>query len=168
MKLIDPLIKASGAAAALALALIGAVIVAQIIARLFGQQIPAADDFAAWAMAASAFLALPYAMRHGDHIRVTLILQRLPPRLQRGMETLATALGFGLAAWAAWHAAAFVVDSWRYDEVAQGMLRVPLWMPQLCMPVGLGLLALILGERLWCCLTGRPLGDTGTDTARTE
>lgn len=168
MKLIDPLIKASGAGAALALALIGAIILAQVIARLAGQQIPAADDFAAWAMAASAFLALPYAMRHGDHIRVTLILQRLPVRLQRGVETLATALGFGLAAWAAWHAALFVHDSWQYDEVAQGLLRVPLWMPQLCMPVGLGLLALMLGDRLWCCLAGRPLGDEATDAARTE
>jgi TRAP-type C4-dicarboxylate transport system permease small subunit len=168
MKLIDPLIKAAGAAAALALALIGAIIIAQIIARLVGQQVPAADDFAAWAMAASAFLALPYAMRHGDHIRVTLILQRLPARLQRGVETLATALGFALAAWAAWHAALFVHGSWQYDEVAQGQLRVPLWLPQLCMPVGLGLLALLLGDRLWRCLTGRPLGDGAADTARTE
>lgn len=168
MKLIDPLIKAAGAGAALALALIGVVIIAQIIARLIGQQVPAADDFAAWAMAASAFLALPYAMRHGDHIRVTLILQRLPAGLQRGTETLATALGFALAAWAAWHAAVFVHDSWQYDEVAQGLLRVPLWVPQLCMPVGLALLALMLGDRLWRCLAGLPLGDEAADTARTE
>ena len=70
--LLDRLARASGAAAAASLAAIAVIIAAQIVARLMGQQIPAADDFAGWAMAASAFLALPYALRHGDHIRVTL------------------------------------------------------------------------------------------------
>lgn len=167
--LLDRIAKASGAASAVALAAIGVVIAAQIVARLLGRQIPAADDFAAWAMAASAFLALPYAMRHGDHIRVTLILQFLPKRWERGFELLASALGVVLSAWAAWHTVVFVVDSWRYDEVAQGMLRVPLWIPQLSMAIGMTLLALMLVDRLWRGLRGRPLSDTADgETARTE
>lgn len=167
MKLLDRLAAAAGAAAAVALAGIGVVIVAQIVARLIGRQIPAADDFAAWSMAASAFLALPYAMRHGDHIRVTLLMQRAPAGVARVMELLATAIGFGLAAWAGWYATVFVVDSWQYNEVAQGMLRVPLWIPQLCMPIGLVLLALVLGDRLWRCLRGEPV-EQGGEAARTE
>jgi TRAP-type C4-dicarboxylate transport system permease small subunit len=168
MKLLDRLATASGVGAAVALLLIAVIILAQIAARLLGGQIPAADDFAAWAMAASAFLALPYALRHGDHIRVTLILHRLPAGAQRGAEVLATALGLGLAAWSAWYAGLFVFDSWRYDEVAQGVVRVPMWIPQLPMPLGLALLAALLAERLWKALSGQPL-DSGTeDTARTE
>ncbi len=169
MAVLDRLSKASGAASAVALASIGLVIAAQIVARLLGHQIPAADDFAAWAMAASAFLALPYAMRHGDHIRVTLVLHFLPKRWERGYELLASALGGALAVWAAWHTLQFVHGSWQYEEVAQGMLRVPLWIPQLAMAVGMLLLALMLVDRLWRGLRGRPLSD-GPDgeTARTE
>lgn len=168
MKLLDRLATASGVAAALALLLIAVIILAQIVARLAGSQIPAADDFAAWAMAASAFLGLPYAMQHGEHIRVTLILQRLSGRTERGVETLATAAGLALSGWAAWHAAHFVLESWQFGEVAQGVLRVPLWIPQLAMPVGLGLLSALLAERLWRCLSGAPLGAEGAETARTE
>lgn len=168
MAVLDRLSKVSGAASAIALAAIGLVIAAQIAARLLGQQIPAADDFAAWAMAASAFLALPYAMRHGDHIRVTLVLQFLPKAWERGYELLASAVGTLLAGWAAWHTLQFVYDSWQYDEVAQGLLRVPLWIPQLSMALGLALLALMLADRLWRGLRGRPLGDAAVETARTE
>jgi TRAP-type C4-dicarboxylate transport system permease small subunit len=142
--------------------------VAQIGARLIGEQIPAADDFAAWAMAASAFLALPYALHHGDHIRVTLILQRLPQGVQRGVELIATLTGLGLSAWAGWHACVFVFESWQYHEVAQGLLRVPLWIPQLAMPLGFVLLALLMAERLWRCLSGQPLEPLDGEAARTE
>jgi TRAP-type C4-dicarboxylate transport system permease small subunit len=168
MKLLDRLATACGVAAAVALLLIAVIILAQIAARLLGSQVPAADDFAAWAMAASAFLALPYALRHGDHIRVTLILQRLPARVERAVECLATALGLGLAAWSAWHASVFVFDSWRFDEVAQGVVRVPMWIPQLAMPVGLTLLAALLAERLWRALSGQPLDSGSEEAARTE
>ncbi|ARN22770.1 TRAP transporter small permease [Piscinibacter gummiphilus] len=168
MNWLDRIAAASGAAAAASLAAIGLVITAQIVARLFGQQIPAADDFAAWAMAASAFLALPYAMRHGDHIRVTLMLQFLPKGWERGFEVLATAIGCGLAGWAAWHTVTFVFESWQYGEVAQGMLRVPLWIPQLSMAVGMALLAVMLADRLWRVATGRPPADASAEVARTE
>ena len=167
MTLLHRLATAAGVGAAVAMVAIAVVILAQIVARLAGTQVPAADDFAAWAMAASAFLALPYALLHGEHIRVTLILSRLSGSTARAVETLATALGLGLAAWAAWQAGLFVFDSWRYDEVAQGVLRVPMWIPQLPMPIGLTLLAALLAERLWHCVSGQDLGGGG-ETARTE
>lgn len=168
MKALDRLSAWSGAAAAAAMVGIALVILAQIVARFLGQQVPAADDFAAWCMAASAFLALPYAMRHGDHIRVTLILQRLPRSVERPVELLATAVGLGLATWAAWYGLGFVHDSWQYDDVAQGMLRVPLWIPQLSMALGLLLLAAVLAERLWRLLSGQALDEAAGEAARTE
>ena len=167
--LLDRLARASGAAAAASLAAIAIIIGAQIVARLFGQQIPAADDFAGWSMAASAFLALPYALRKGDHIRVTLIAQLLPQSWQRGLEILATALGLALAGWAAWYAVNFVLDSWEYGEVAQGMLAVPLWIPQLSMAIGMTLFALMMFDRLMRVVLGLPLSEQADgEASRTE
>lgn len=160
MPILDRIAVASGAVAALFLALIGAIIAAQIASRLLGVQIPAADDFAAWSMAASVFLALPYAMLRGDHIRMTLLLQFLPKAAHRPYELAATALGLALSAWAAWQAAGFVHESFAYDEVAQGMLRVPLWIPQICMPIGLALLTLMLARRLAMVARGRQPEET--------
>ncbi|XOT96301.1 TRAP transporter small permease, partial [Alcaligenes pakistanensis] len=80
MIVLERMARVCGALAALFLCLIGVVVTAQIVARLFSMQIPASDDFAGWFMAASIFLALPYAMLRGDHIRVSLLLQVIPER----------------------------------------------------------------------------------------
>lgn len=157
MSKLDRLATASGILAAVFLALIGVIIAAQIGGRLFGKQIPSSDDFAAWSMAASLFLALPYALRHGDHIRVTIVLQFVPKRLVRPYEIVATLIGIGLTVWCAWHAVFFVYESYVYKEVAQGMVAVPLWIPQLAMPVGLVLLAAMMAQRLVRCLRGEQL-----------
>ncbi len=160
MKLLDRIAITSGALGALFLALIGVVIATQILMRVFGHQIPAADDFAAWSMAASIFLALPYAMLRGDHIRVTLLLQFLPKGMTRGYEIVATAIGLGLSCWAAWSAIHFVHETFMYDEVAQGMLAVPLWIPQICMPIGLTLFAVMMARRLLMVLRGQQPEET--------
>ncbi len=86
MIVLERMARVCGALAALFLCLIGVVVTAQIVARLFSMQIPASDDFAGWFMAASIFLALPYAMLRGDHIRVSLLLQVMPERLHRPYE----------------------------------------------------------------------------------
>ncbi|MCX5465536.1 TRAP transporter small permease [Alcaligenes parafaecalis] len=160
MIVLERMARVCGALAALFLCLIGVVVTAQIVARLFSMQIPASDDFAGWFMAASIFLALPYAMLHGDHIRVSLLLQVIPDRLRRPYELLATLIGIALAAWCTWETAHFVYESFIYKEVAQGMVAVPLWIPQLGMPIGLGLLTLMLLRRLLRVVQGQELEAT--------
>ncbi|MBE2241813.1 MAG: TRAP transporter small permease [Burkholderiaceae bacterium] len=158
MSRLDRIATVAGAVAAVFLALIAAIIAVQIVARLFGRQIPASDDFAAWSMAASIFLALPYAMQRGDHIRVTLVQNFLPKGgATKAYEIVATAIGLALSGWATWHAAAFVYESYAYGDVAQGMVAVPLWIPQVAMPIGLALLTAMLVQRLLKCLRGEAL-----------
>jgi TRAP-type C4-dicarboxylate transport system permease small subunit len=35
-----------------------------------------------------------------------------------------------------WAVARFVYESWKFNEVAQGLIRIPIWIPQLCFVVG--------------------------------
>ena len=127
---------ASGAAAAVFLAGIAALITAQISARLMGMHLPASDDIAGWLMAASVFLALPYALTKGDHIRVTLLTGRLPSSWQHGFEILTGFVGVGLTAFMAYNALAFVYNSYALGDVAMGEIAVPMWIPQLPLAVG--------------------------------
>ena len=48
--------------------------------RPLGINIPAGDDFVAWCMAATAFLGLAHTFRHGEMIRVGLLIDRLRDR----------------------------------------------------------------------------------------
>ncbi|MEG1455547.1 MAG: TRAP transporter small permease [Comamonas sp.] len=119
-----------------------------------GTQIPAADDFAAWSMAATVFLSLPYTLRQGAHIRVTLALQVLPPRAKQLCEVLSTVAALVLVGWAAKHCTLFVHESFVGNELSQGMVILPMWVPQLSMPIGMwGMFVMLLG-RLVCALRG--------------
>lgn len=153
------LYRAAGVLAAVALAAIALLIVAQIGARMLGTQIKSADDFAGWALAASMFLALPMTLNAGEHIRVTVLIDALPDGARRVLDTVVTALAVVAAGWAAWQVVGYVRESWVYGDVSQGLIAVPLWMPQLAMAVGLVLFAVALVERLVLRLRGRATHD---------
>ena len=149
------LYQASGVLSAASLVAICVLILAQVIARNLGTTVRDADEFAAWAMAASGFLGLPYALHHGAHIRVGVAMRFLPAGARRPVEVLATAIALGLSTYLAWWVTTFVIESWRFNEVSQGLVPVPMWIPQSPMALGSVLLAVGFAERLVCVLRGR-------------
>lgn len=146
------LYRVSGLLSAASLVLICALIVAQIVARNLGSTVRDAEEFAAWAMAAAGFFGLPYALHCGSHIRVSAVTRFVPEAMHHAMEVLASVIGLALAAYLAWYCTAFVLESYRFSELSQGLVPVPLWIPQLPMVVGSVLLAVAFGERLVCVL----------------
>ncbi len=83
-------------------------------------------------MRRAAFLALGHTFRHGELVRVGL-LHRSPRRRGRGAPPsiwrLAVAALFG--GYMLWAVARFVYESWKFNEVAQGLIKIPIWIPQL-------------------------------------
>jgi TRAP-type C4-dicarboxylate transport system permease small subunit len=133
---LDLLYWASGAFAAVCLAGICVLMLAQAAGRELGVLIRGADDITAWLCAASAFFALGHTFRHGELVRVGLLLGFLQPRVRRGAELFAlgvTALFVGYMAWAVTR---FVYESWKFNEVAQGMIKTPIWIPQMSLVLG--------------------------------
>ncbi len=159
MKWLEHLAKACGAVAACFLCLIAVLVTAQIVARMMGEMIPSSDEFAAWAMASSIFLALPYTMLRGEHIRVSLILQFLPKRLHKPYELVATLIALVISAWMSYYVVEFVYESYLFNDVSQGIVTVPMWIPQFGMPIGLCIFTLMLLRRLICCVRNQPLED---------
>lgn len=148
MKGLHRLYLASGLLSGASLVLICAMIIAQVVARNLGSTVRDAEEFAAWAMAAAGFFGLPYALHCGSHIRVSAVARFVPASLHHAMEVLASVIGVLLAAYLAWFCTAFVLESFRFNEVSQGLVPVPLWLPQLPMALGSLLLAVAFGERL--------------------
>jgi TRAP-type C4-dicarboxylate transport system permease small subunit len=142
----------SGLLSAASLVLICVLILAQIVARYFGGTVRDAEEFAAWAMAAAGFFGLPYALHCGSHIRVGVVTRFAPERWHHTMEVLASLIGLALAAYLAGYVAVFVFESWRFNEVSQGLVPVPIWLPQFPMVLGSALLAVAFLERLVCVL----------------
>ena len=153
--LLDRLYKLSGALAAVFLAAIAALILAQIIGRFFNVLVPSANEFAGFSMAASSFLALAYTFRAGGHIRVTLVILRLPEGARRAFELGSLSVATALIAFFAWHTVLLVLDSLKYDDLSDGLIAIPLWIPQAGMAAGLVVLAIALLDELVQVLRGR-------------
>jgi TRAP-type C4-dicarboxylate transport system permease small subunit len=152
MKFLHWLYRASGMLSAASLVLICALIMAQIIARSLGSTVRDAEEFAAWAMAAAGFFGLPYALHCGAHIRVQVVMRFVPEFMHHAMEVLATAIGLALSVYLAWYCGAYVLESYQFNELSQGLIAVPLWIPQFPMVFGSTLLAVAFVERMVCVL----------------
>ena len=72
--------------------------------RPLGINIPAGDDFISWCMAATAFLGLAHTFKHGEMIRVGLLIDRLNDNVRHYVEIAALLVGIGFIGFFAWHA----------------------------------------------------------------
>ena len=135
-RFLDRLYLASGAFAALCLAAICALMLAQSAVREFGILIRGSDDISSWLCAASAFFALGHTFRHGELVRVGLLIDRLGAGGRRVAEFVALSVTALFVGYMAWAVCSFVYESWKFKEVAQGLLQIPIWIPQLSFVLG--------------------------------
>ena len=135
-RFLDRLYSASGGLAAVCLASICVLMLAQAIGREFGLLIRGADDITSWLCAAAAFFALGHTFRHGELVRVGLFIDLLKPGARRIAEIVALSLTGLFAGYMAWAVTRFVYESWKFNEVAQGLVKIPIWIPQLCFVFG--------------------------------
>lgn len=151
---LDGLYAWTGAIAALAIAAIFLLMLAQAIGRELGFSIKGAVELTSWSNAGAAFLGLAYAFKHGDIIRVGLALDRLSGRRRQMAEIVCLVIGTIAAAYAVWAAASYVLQSWRMNELADGLLVVPMWIPQMAMVCGLVVFLIAVVDELVRVLSG--------------
>lgn len=139
----------------------GAILVAMFLlmmvmsaGRQVGLNVPAGDDFVAWCMAASAFLGLAHTFKCGEMIRVGLLIDHLSGAARRVFELASLAIALGFVGFFAWHAVAMTWYSYRFNDVAQGVLAVPLWIPQTAYSGGLVILTIALADEFLNVVTG--------------
>lgn len=156
-RFLDRLYAASGAAAAICLAGIAAVMLLQAGMRSAGLLFRGADDIVAWLTAGSAFLALGFTFRHGDLVRVSLLIDRLPARARHRAEIACLAAALIVVSYITWASALFVFYSWQSDELAQGLIQIPIWIPQMSVVLGALVLAVaVLDEFVVVVRGGQP------------
>ena len=155
MRVLDWIYRACGVLAAVFLVLIAVLTLMQIGGRILGIQVRDADVFAGFAMAASSFLALAYTLRTGGHIRVSLLISRFPARAQRFAEGWCLLFAAVSVGFFAWFSALMVYQSYEFGDLSQGMIGIPLWIPQVGMALGVLLLEVAFLEECVRFLRGK-------------
>ena len=153
-RFLDRLYLAAGGLAASFIALIALLMVGQSVLREFGVRTGAVNDVVAWFCAAAAFFGMAHAFKHGDFVRVTLLLEKLPPPQRRVLEIISLLIGTVSVAYLAWWANKFTYDSYLFNEMAQGLLPIPIWIPQSSFALGSLLLFVAVVDELIIVLRG--------------
>ncbi|MSQ20896.1 MAG: TRAP transporter small permease [Betaproteobacteria bacterium] len=106
------------------------------------------DEFGGYALVAISFLGLAYCSVERGHIRITFIVERLSPLMAGRMRVLTLALGLVFVAVAAWVSWKFLGDSFARNMRSNSLLMTPLKWPQMAIPIGFTLFALVLAAQL--------------------
>jgi TRAP-type C4-dicarboxylate transport system permease small subunit len=140
-----------------ALAMVAAfvTVMLSIISRQLAFNIPGLDAYAGYAIAAALFLAMPETLRRGEHIQVTLVLQKAPPALRKALEYFSLTAALALSAYLAFFACKLVWVSQQTHDVSQSADATALWIPQLAMALGCIGLAAAFADALMARWQGR-------------
>ena len=154
-KIVRTLNRAAAALAAAALVSMIVLITLQVILRrLFNSPIDYTDEVSGYLLVGVTLLGLAYAMEKGDHIRVDMGLERLPPAVLRWLRIGWCIVGIAFSALLAFETGAYALESARMGSVSidSQTLVAPI---QALLPVGFILLALELLTQLLDAVEGR-------------
>jgi TRAP-type C4-dicarboxylate transport system permease small subunit len=153
-KFLDRLYLGSGYLGALFIVGICVAMIGQSILRELGVRTGAVNDVVSWFCAAAAFFTMAHAFKHGDFVRVTLMLESATPKGRRTLELISLVIASIATAYLAWSACLFTYESWEFQDIAQGLLPMPLWIPQLSFAFGAVLLWVAVVDELILVLRG--------------
>jgi TRAP-type C4-dicarboxylate transport system permease small subunit len=145
---LDRLYFASGIMAALFLIAILSLIVIQMLARWTGEVFSGAPDYAGYCMASASFFAFAHALNRGAHIRVSILLNAVGPKVRRALEVWCFSIATALAWYFSYYATKATYWSWKFNDISQGQDATPLWIPQSGMVIGSAIFAIALTDHL--------------------
>ena len=88
-------------------------------------------------------LGLAYTQAEGAHVRITMLLDVLPPTLQRVFNIITTFIALVITILIGWYGFELSVRFWNSGKLID-TIHVPKWIPQLVVPLGALALFLVL------------------------
>ena len=149
-RLLNAPVAAAGALADLAIVAMLALIAAEVLCRwLIGVSLQIVDEASGYLLVAATFLGYAVSSRDDALFRVEFLPDRLRGRAAAFHAVVVDLAAVGFTALALIHLSRFVANSADRGVVSATALEMPLWLPQLAMPVGLACLLCALVLRLW-------------------
>lgn len=140
---VDTLSRLCGVASMLLIAASTLVVSQMVFMRYFlGASTVWQTEFVVYAMIASTFIGAPYVLLLKGHVSVDLLPNMLGGTAKRLLDVLAASLSLmfcALLAWSGWH--------YFYEALSKGwttdtVWALPLWIPLMPLPLGVGILCL--------------------------
>ncbi|MFT3803691.1 MAG: TRAP transporter small permease [Burkholderiaceae bacterium] len=153
-KTLDALYGLTGAIAGLCIVAIFVIMIVSSVMREMGLRTGGTDDIVSWITACAAFSGLAHTFKHGDFVRVGLLLEKLGPGPRRAFELASLGIATVFIGYVSWSVALYVLDSYAFNDMATGLIQIPLWIPQSSLLLGSTLLFIALLDEFFIVLRG--------------
>ncbi len=133
---------------AISMILVVLLIMTEIILRsVFNTSTLVADEYSGYLMLFIVMFGLAHTMKTEGHIRITLITGRLKETSFKVLDAIVSGVACVVTCFCFYHAVKMVYDTYSLGMKADSIAETPLFLPQIAVPVGFGLLALDLLAR---------------------
>lgn len=141
--------------AALAMALICLITFANVLVRYFTDESFAfTEEFSVFLMVVLTFVGAAAAFAKNSHIRMTFVVDKLPPHIGHRIEIgvmAAAAVLFGIIVW---YGIRLVLDDWKFDTTSPG-IGIPQWLYTIWLPVLAAVIVMRIAGRIARLLRGK-------------
>jgi TRAP-type C4-dicarboxylate transport system permease small subunit len=148
-KAIDYLVWLSAVAAAVMFAAMTVLISLEVVLRSFRYSMLFTDEYSGYMVLAIMALGAPYAREKNALLTVDFFFRRLPPKAQRGLHFVYNLLALVVCAMLTYYLAVFTHQSYERNLFSSTPMMTKLWIPQLVLPIGLGLLTVVFARKLY-------------------
>jgi TRAP-type C4-dicarboxylate transport system permease small subunit len=110
--------------------------------RFFGHSTQMADELSGYFLVVITFLGAAYTLRQGRHISVDLLQEHLSPKANRILSIFTSVFALAFIVIMILYSLKLSLSSLKFGSLSGTMLNIPMWIPQIVVPVGLFILAL--------------------------
>lgn len=140
-RLLKPIEWLENAICVVTLGAVSLIIFGQVISRYFFHYTPLwSEELSRYLIVWSIFIGVSVGVRENKHIGVDALIRFLPPTLKVAGECLLNLIGIVVVVVLIYTGIQFIGRTIEYEQLSPAM-RLPMYIPYLAMPVGLGLSA---------------------------
>lgn len=121
--------------------------------NLFGLSAPWAFDLSEYSLVWMTFLAAPWVLLQDRHVRIEILVEILPPAVQRLLGIAVSLVAIAACGVLAWRTGSAAIDYYQHDIMMARIWRIPRIWPYVVVPLGSALLMLAFLVRLTHYLT---------------
>ena len=123
---------------------ISALTVIEIVGRkLFAISLKGVDEWSGYGLAVVSAVGFSWALVNRSHMRVTLLLDKMPPVARSLMHVVAMLTLAGMAAFCAWRGFAELTANFESGRPSNTPMQTPIWMPQALWFAGLAMFSVL-------------------------
>ncbi len=114
----------------------------------FDMASPWAFDLSEYALVWITFLAAPWVLMRDRHVRIEILIEVLPPAVQRSLGILVSLVAIAVCAILTWRTGIAAVEYYERGVMMPRIWRIPRVWPYSAVPIGCALLTVVFAFRL--------------------